>query len=151
MQAIEVVEEVIAGLGLDPKTLRAKNEPTEVCWTLKRGSASILITVQKRAEDDAAYLRVASPVMTLPSELTKRNALYKRLLELNATALVNCAFGILGERVVVVSERPAPGLDAIEAQQIIRHLSQVADTYDDRLKKEFAGSGGWPRTNPAKT
>jgi len=38
-----------------------------------------------------------------------------------------------------VSERPAEGLDPNEVEQMIRHLSAVADTYDDRLVKEFGG------------
>jgi hypothetical protein len=77
--------------------------------------------------------------MTLPEALT-REALFVRLLELNGKGLANCAFGLIGDRIVVVSERPAEGLDTNEAGQIIRHLAAVADTYDDRLVKEFGGT-----------
>jgi hypothetical protein len=61
----------------------------------------------------------------------------RKVLELNASGLVNAAFGLMGDRVVAVSERPAAGLDAGEVEQIVKHLSAVADTFDDRLAKEF--------------
>jgi type III secretion system-like peptide-binding chaperone len=140
--AKKLVEGVIERLGLDPATARAKDVPEQASWTVKRGSANILITVLFRVEDQTTYFRVVSPVMTLPAENLKRQPLFKRLLELNATGLVNSAFGLVGDRVVVVSERPAAGLDGDEVSQIVKHLSAVADTYDDRLVKEFGGKIG---------
>ena len=98
----------------------------------------MLVTVSKSDRGDAAYLRAISPVMSLPPA-DKLLLFYRRLLELNARGLVNAAFGIVDERVVVASERPTAGLDDTEVEQIIRHLSAVADTYDDRLVKEFGG------------
>jgi hypothetical protein len=137
-RAKEIVEAAIKGLGIDPVAARAKDAPSTTSWTFQRGSAAILVNLTKRPEDDILYFRVISPVMTLPDAAT-REALFVRLLELNGKGLANCAFGLVGDRVVVVSERPAPGLDAVEADQIIRHLAAVADTYDDRLVKEFGG------------
>lgn len=137
-RAKELVEKTIQRLGIDPVAARAKNGPTTASWTFQRGSAAILVNLTQRKEDDLLYLRVVSPIMTLPEAAT-RDALFIRLLELNGKGLANCAFGLIGDRVVVVSERPAVGLDAEEAEQIIRHLAAVADTYDDRLVKEFGG------------
>jgi hypothetical protein len=134
-----LVEATIKQLGIDPTAARAKETATSAAWTFKRGSAAILVNLTQRREDDLLYLRVISPVMTLPDEVT-RPALYVRLLELNGRGLANCAFGLIGDRVVVVSERPAKGLDSDEADQVIRHLSAVADTYDDKLVKEFGGT-----------
>lgn len=136
--AKKLVEGTIRRLGVDPSTVRAKDAPTTASWTLQRGSAAILITVSQRPEDDKMYLRVISPVVTLP-EASKREALFTRLLELNGSGLANCAFGLIGDRVVVVSERPSEGLDEVEVEQTIRHLGAVADTYDDRLVREFGG------------
>jgi hypothetical protein len=133
-----LVEAAIAKLGLDPASVRAKDAPTTCSWTLQRGSAAILVNLTVRKEDGKLYLRVVSPVMSLP-EAAKREALFTRLLELNGNGLANCAFGLIGDRVVVVSERPCEGLDQQEAEQIIRFLGAVADTYDDKLVKEFGG------------
>ena len=133
-----IVEATIKKLGIDPVAARAKDSPSTVSWTFQRGSAAILVNLTVRKEDDKCYLRVISPVMTLP-DATAREALFVRLLELNGKGLANCAFGLVGDRVVVVSERPARGLDGEEAEQVIRHPSAVADTYDDKLVKEFGG------------
>lgn len=138
-RAKDLVEQTIKGLGIDPAAARAKDAPTTVSWTFQRGSAAILVNLTRRREDDLLYFRVVSPVMTLP-EASKREALFVRLLDLNGRGLANCAFGLVGDRVVVVSERPVAGLDGQEAAQIIRHLGAVADTYDDRLVQEFGGT-----------
>ncbi len=142
-----LVEGAIKRFGVDAEGVRAKDEergprdPERVetaSWTLTRGSAFVLVSVVKRPEQKAVFLRIVSPIMTLPDP-DRHLALFHRLLELNANGLVNACFGLLGERVVVVSERPAAGLDANEVEQVIKHTSAVADTYDDRLVAEFGG------------
>lgn len=132
-----LVEGTIRKIGLDPATTAVPGASDKAAaWTLKRGSASILVSVN-RHDDGAAYLRLASPVVTLPPDAVKQSALMRRLLELNAAGLVNAAFGLIENRVVAVSERPAAGLDSREVEQMVMHLSAVADTFDDRLAKEF--------------
>ncbi len=133
----QTVESVIGKLGIDVASARVKDAPDQASYTLMRGSASVLVTVVHRVEQKNVFLRVASPVLVLPEG--NREAIYKRLLELNAGALANASFGLLGDKVVAVSERPAAGLDEGEVDQMVRHLSAVADTYDDRLVKEFGG------------
>jgi hypothetical protein len=131
------VEATLKKLGLDPAKSLVKATDDQAIYTLQRGSASVLVTVVHRPEQNAVFLRVASPVL-VPAE-NNREALYKRLLELNAAGLANAAFGLLNDRVVAISERPADNLDPGEVEQMVKHLSAVADTYDDRLVKEFGG------------
>ncbi len=139
--AKSLCEATIRKLGLDPATTRAPAAATgQVAWTLKRGSASVLVALTKHEDEKTAYLRVASPVVTLPADPAKHAALFRKLLELNAAGLANAAFGLIGDRVVVVSERPAAGLDAGEVEQTVRHLAAVADTFDDRLEKDFGAT-----------
>jgi hypothetical protein len=138
--AKKLVEETIKKLGLDPATCRASSTDAQAAWTLKRGSASVLVTVTFHEDEDETYLRVASPVVTVPADKAQHGALFRRLLELNAGGLANAAFGLVGDRVVAVSERPADGLGAAEVEQTVKHLAAVADTFDDRLEKEFGAS-----------
>jgi hypothetical protein len=137
--AKKLVEDTITKLGLDPATTRSHSSDAQAAWTLKRGSASVLVTVTTH-EGDETFLRVASPVVTLPADAAQHGALFRRLLEINAAGLANAAFGLMGDRVVAVSERPAEGLGAEEVEQTIRHLAAVADTFDDRLEKEFGAA-----------
>jgi hypothetical protein len=136
--ARKLVEGVITRLGLDPAKVRGENRDDLVTWSIQRGSAVILVSVAKSDRGDTASLHAISPLMTLPPE-DKHLGFFRRLLELNGQGLVNASFGILGDRVVVKSERPTAFLDAAEVEQIILHLSAVADTYDDRLVGEFGG------------
>ena len=133
-----LVDEALKKIGVDPDTVRGKDAPDVASWTLKRGSAQILVGLARREPNRAVFLRVVSPVMTFP-DADKREPLFVRLLELNANGLGNCAFGIVGERIVALSERPAEGLDSGEVEQIVRQVAAVADTYDDRLVQEFGG------------
>jgi hypothetical protein len=136
--AKRLVEEVVARLGLDPAKVRGENRDDLVTWSIQRGSAVILLSVGKNDRGDAASLRAISPIMSLPPD-DKLPAFFRRLLELNGHGLVNAAFGLVGDRVVVKSERPTAFLDVEEVEQIVLHLSAVADTYDDRLVSEFGG------------
>ena len=133
-----IVEAAIAKLGLDPKKSVVNESAEQVSWTLARGSANVVITVVHRPEQKNVFFRVAAPVMT-PDSAAAKEPLYRRLLEMNAGGLANASFGLLGDKIVAVSERPADGLDESEADQMIRHLSAVADTFDDRLVREFGG------------
>jgi hypothetical protein len=134
-RAKKLVEATLSRLGLDPAATRVKGDADQLSWTAKRGSAHVLLTVLLR--DGVAHLRVIAPV--LHPDPAKRDALFTRLLELNAGGLAHCAFGLVGDRVVAVHERPVTGLDEGEVEHIIRQVSAVADTYDDRLVAEFGG------------
>jgi len=142
----KLVEEVVAGLGVDPKVALKKDGAEGTTWTLQRGSAPIIITLGSRqtGPDGAlhGYLRVVSPVLTL-AEKGPHEALFRHVLSLNAAGLSNAAFGLIDDRVVAVSERPTDCLQSNEIDQMVRHLAAVADTYDDRLMSQF---GGRPRT-----
>ena len=136
--AKRLVEEVVARLGLAPEKVRIEDRDDLVTWSIQRGSAAILISIAKNDRGDSASLRAVSPLMSLPPD-DKLLPFFRRLLELNGHGLVNASFGLVGDRVVVKSERPTAFLDSEEIEQIILHLSAVADTYDDRLVSEFGG------------
>jgi len=136
--ARKLVEEVVARLGLDPAKVRGDDRGDLVTWSIHRGSAAIEVSVAKSDRGDTSFLRAVSPIMSLPPE-ANLSSFFRRLLELNGHGLVNAAFGIMGDRIVAKSERPTAFLDAAEVEQIILQLSAVADTYDDRLVREFGG------------
>jgi hypothetical protein len=144
-RARALVEEVVQGLGVDPKQALARDEPLTAMWTLQRGSAPILVTLVLRPAPpvgaNRAFLRVASPVLSLASvDAGSHERLFRHLLELNAAGLSNAAFGVVDQRVVAVSERPTEDLQKAELDQMVRHLAAVADTYDDRLGKQFGST-----------
>lgn len=134
-QGRRTLETVLGKLGLDPAS-SLKSETAElVVYALRRGSANVVVSIGHKS--GAAFVRVAAPVVIPPADGAVRARLFERLLEMNAQGLGNAAFGLFEGRVVCVSERPAHGLDADELEQMLTHLSAVADTFDDRLAAEF--------------
>jgi hypothetical protein len=135
----QLVEEMLRVAGVEPTRALVKDEPGRVSWSLRRGSANVLVALLGEGSDGPTRLRVASSLLSLPTDEAARSRLFLRLLELNGSGLANAAFGVVGERVIAVSERPTSGLDAIEVEQMVQHLAAIADTYDDRLVAEFGG------------
>lgn len=138
-RAADLVEQVIEHLGLDPSAMRMPAPTAGRAWSLMRGSAAVAIFLRPaREREDSAQLRVVSPIVRI--ETTKLEALYRTLLELNATGLGGVAFGIHHERVVVVTERRTRDLDAAEVEYIIQRVGAAGDHYDDQLIAQFGGT-----------
>ena len=112
------VEEILAQLGVDPAAARMDVE-SGYGWNFLRGSALIEIYL---TPEDWGYLQVLSPIMHLPQN--NLLALYRRLLETNLQ-LTNASLGVHEDVVYVFHERLLEGLDAAEADVIIRRLAQV--------------------------
>jgi hypothetical protein len=134
-QARGMVEAAIRKIGLDPATLLTKDTAEQLAWTLKRGSAAVLIMLLRRA--DVASLRIVSP--TVVFDPAKKEVLFTRLLELNAEGMMGCAFALVGDKIVVVTERPVVDLSEAEVSHAIRLVAGVSDTYDDKLVAEYGG------------
>ena len=81
----------------------------QAAWTLKRGSASVLVTVTRHEDEDETLPAGRLARRHAARRQGQHGALFRRLLELNAAGLANAAFGLMGDRVVAVSERPADG------------------------------------------
>ncbi len=126
------VESILAAIGVDPAAARMEVE-SGFGWHFQRGSALIEVYLTPEQE---GYLQVLSPIMHLPA--SNLLALYRRLLELNLQ-LTNAALGVHEDVVYVFHERLLAGLDAAEADAIIRRLAGYADELDDALAAEFGG------------
>jgi hypothetical protein len=103
-------------------------------WSFQRGSALIEIYIAE--QQGREYLQVLSPLMHIPPGGLL--PLYRRLLELNLS-LTNASLGVYLDVVYVFNERPLAGLDANEADFIIKQISEYADDLDNQLVNEFGG------------
>lgn len=135
-RAVALVEQTIRGLGIDPAVSRNQRDG-HVAYALRRGSARILIAVHAPAgELTEGRIRVVAPVVKAP-DAENEAAVFRRLLEANATELVGSAFALSGQEVVVVSERSVQDLDASEVDAMVRNVGRVADRWDDELATAF--------------
>ncbi len=130
--SLRAVEGILAAIGVDASAARMEVE-SGFGWQFQRGSALIEVYLTPKEQ---GYLQVLSPIMHLPQR--DLLALYRRLLELNLQ-LTNAALGVHEDVVYVFHERLLAGLDAAEADAIIRRLAQYADELDDALAQEFGG------------
>ena len=130
----ELLESALRSVGLEPRTSIVRDEPDQLAFGVLRGSAQVLLAATR--DEARIWVRAIAPVVTLPPEAA-RLAFFARLLELNAKGMRNAAFGVLGDKVVVVSERPADGLDPQEVEQILQHVAATADHYDDLFAEEY--------------
>ena len=130
--AARTVENILAQIGVDASAARMDVE-SGYGWNFLRGSALIEVYL---TPEERGYLQVLAPIMHLPP--SNLLALYRRLLELNLE-LTNAALGLHEDLVYLYHERLLEGLDAGEADVIIRRLARVADELDDALVEEFGG------------
>jgi len=130
--SLRAVEGILGAIGVDPQAARMDVE-RGYGWNFQRGSALIEVYL---TPEEQGYLQVLSPIMHLPA--SNLLALYRRLLELNLQ-LTNAALGVHEDVIYLYHERLLAGLDAEEADAIIRRLAGYADDLDDALAEEFGG------------
>jgi len=138
-RAVKLVETVIESFQLKPDEARFQTTDGSTAWSLLRGSAEVLIFLNPaRSEDHPNFIRVVAPIWRLPEE-GSREAIYRKLLELNARELFGTAFGLMENDAVLVTERPTRDMDRSEVEEILQNIGGWADFYDDALVKEFGG------------
>ncbi|RMH37888.1 MAG: Tir chaperone family protein [Deltaproteobacteria bacterium] len=100
---------------------------------VQRGSAVVWI----HCLAEQGVLLLLSRVMKVPS--SRREDLYRRLLELSFVATGDAAFAIDAntDAVYVRALRPLDGLDYEEFETLVHTVASVADEWDDKLAAEF--------------
>jgi hypothetical protein len=137
-RAAHLIEETVSALGIDAASVRLAAPGGGRAWSLMRGSAAVAIFLRApRQGEDCPFLRVVSPIIVY--DKSTEAALFRRLLELNASGLGSVAFGVHDDRIVAVSERPTRDLDPSEVRYILQVVGAVADHYDDELTRLFGG------------
>ena len=139
---IKMIEGFFKRIGLNPSQQRWPETDT-LGWYLQRGSALIYVILNQHG--DTPTVRIVAPMLYLPDSLIL--PLYRTCLEMNME-LINCAFGVIDDKVVLVSERPIAGLDAHELEGTIRYLSSMADNLDNKLSAEFKAPLYLERSSP---
>lgn len=137
-KARKAVEATLRDLGLDPAKNAIEPAPGGLAWHVARGSADVMIALNPASGGGSARLRLVSPVVRVDFDV--KPAMLMRLLELNAAKLPGIAFGVLGDKVVLVAERSVRDLDRGEVEELLAAIGHYADKYDDELAREFGGA-----------
>ena len=136
-RAVSLVEETVRALGIDPAQCRAQFPGAGEAFSLRRGSASMLVLLHEGKGTESGALRIVAPVVLLPQDAAKEHALFRRLLQANAREIVGAAFAVIDGQAVIVAERSLADLDASEVSHLIRSVGKQADRFDDALAQEF--------------
>lgn len=131
---IGMVEDLCKENGVDPSKLRNDAEGI-VRWVFPAGGIEVFLCLIQY--DKGATLKLIAPILYLPKE--KLLPFYRRCLELNME-LMHCSLGALDDKICLVSERPAYGLDKEELEGTLSYIATAADDLDDRLANEFGAT-----------
>jgi hypothetical protein len=136
---IQMVEDAISSLGHSPEhsRLTTDDEGSLPSWRVQKGSAQVYILLGGRG--DRNFIRVTAPVLH-PDHSADPALLYRRLLELNEAAVPGAAFALQNGVVILTVERSTTDLDKSEVLEMVKHIEDYADHWDEILIKEFGGS-----------
>lgn len=133
---VEVIENVIDSLEQDDSAM--VSHPTEggYLWKFKYGSVEVFVQLTGKTDEDA--ITVWSAVLQLPAKDEPK--LMRHLLEMNCSSTFEARFGIVDNRVVVLSTRTLAELSPGEVSRLITIVATVADNNDEALKSEFGAA-----------
>jgi hypothetical protein len=135
---VTMIEDMLIERGYFLNDCRADLPGTLRSWKVPKGSAVVRVSLIDRP--DFAHLRVASAVFRHPPDVD-RVLLYQDLLQRNAE-ICGAAFAVLGDQVVLVSERSTLDLDRSELADIFTRVQTYADDFDDVLVAAYGGELG---------
>jgi hypothetical protein len=131
----ETIETVISSLEQNNSAMVVKTEGGYL-WKFQYGSVEVF--VQLSGEGDEDLFTVWSYVLNLPAQ--DEPGLMRKLLEMNWAETFETRFGIIDNRVVVLSQRTIADLSPEEISRAITLVATVADDHDESLKEMFGAA-----------
>jgi hypothetical protein len=130
--AVEMVNDYLQRFG---KSVGVELDPLDQdgYTDVRRGSATVGINVL----NEHGILLFLSRIMAVPRE--GREALYRRLLELNFLVTSDASFAVDKDKdaIYLRALRRLSGLDYEEFEDLLHTMASVADEWDDRLAQMF--------------
>ncbi|MEH2372398.1 YbjN domain-containing protein [Nostoc sp.] len=133
---VEVIENVIDSLEQDDSAMVSHTPEGGHLWKFKYGSVQVFVKLNGTTDEDT--ITVWSEVLNLPAKDEPR--LLRYLLELNCSSTFEARFGIVENRVVVISTRTLAELSPGEVSRLITIVATIADNNDEALQSEFGAA-----------
>jgi hypothetical protein len=133
---LEVIENVIDSLEQDDSAMVSRTPEGSYLWKFKYGSVEVFVQLNGTTDEDT--ITVWSKVLNLPAKDEPR--LLRYLLELNCSSTFEARFGIIENRVVVISTRTLAELSPGEVSRLITIVATIADNNDEALQTEFGAT-----------
>jgi Putative bacterial sensory transduction regulator len=123
---IRMIEDALKSLGHPPDNSRSESDDDMPAWRVESGG--VRVDVHLGITDEKNVLRVMATVATVPPGGGEAR-IFRKLLELNADEVKSVAFGLVGNDIVLVSERSTIDLDPSEVEDILRRIEKFAAHY----------------------
>ncbi|MEH1883853.1 MULTISPECIES: YbjN domain-containing protein [unclassified Nostoc] len=133
---LEVIENVIDSLEQDDSAMVSHTPEGGYLWKFKYGSVEVFVQLNGTTDEDT--ITVWSTVLNLPAKDEPK--LMRYLLELNCSSTFEARFGIIENRVVVISTRTLAELSPGEVSRLITIVATIADHNDEALQSEFGAT-----------
>lgn len=133
---VEVIENVIDSLEQDDSAMVSHSPEGSYLWKFKYGSVEVFVQLTGTSDEDT--ITVWSEVLKLPAKDEPR--LLRYLLELNCSSTFEARFGIIDNKVVVISTRTLAELSPGEVSRLITIVATIADDNDEALQSEFGAA-----------
>ncbi|MEH1963069.1 MAG: YbjN domain-containing protein [Nostoc sp.] len=133
---VEVIENVIDSLEEDDSAMVSHTPEGGHLWKFKYGSVQVFVQLNGTTDEDT--ITVWSAVLNLPAKDEPK--LMRYLLELNCSSTFEARFGIIENRVVVISTRTLAELSPGEVSRLITVVATIADNNDEALQTEFGAT-----------
>ncbi len=133
---LEVIENVIDSLEQDNSAMVSHTPEGNYLWKFKYGSVEVFVQLNGITDEDT--ITVWSTVLNLPAKNEPK--LMRYLLELNCSSTFEARFGIVENRVVVISTRTLAELSPGEVSRLITIVATIADNNDEALQTEFGAT-----------
>lgn len=131
----EVIETVISSLAQDDSAMVSQTEKGNL-WKFQYGSVEVF--VQLTGETDEDFLTVWATVLKLPAK--DELGLMRKLLEMNWDRTYETRFGLMDDRIIVLSQRTVADLSPEEISRAVTLVATIADDNDEALKETFGGN-----------
>jgi Putative bacterial sensory transduction regulator len=133
---LEVIENVIDSLEQDDSAMVSHTPEGNYLWKFKYGSVEVFVQLNGTTDEDT--ITIWSTVLNLPAKDEPK--LMRYLLELNCSSTFEARFGIIENRVVVISTRTLAELSPGEVSRLITIVATIADNNDEALQTEFGAT-----------
>jgi Putative bacterial sensory transduction regulator len=132
---LEVIETVISSLEQND-TAMVSHTDKGYLWKFQYGTVEVY--VQLTGENDDDLFKVWAYVLNLP--VRDELGLMRKLLTMNWAETLETCFGIIDERVVVLTQRIVADLSPSEISRAITLVATIADENDEAFIRDFASA-----------
>lgn len=133
---VEVIENVISTLDEEKTAMVSHPNESVYLWKFKYGSVEVFVQLTGTSDEDT--ITVWSSVLQLPGRDEPK--MMRQLLEMNCSSTFEARFGIIENKVVVISTRTLAELSPGEVSRLITIVATIADDNDEALQSEFGAA-----------